>query len=232
MKKLILSAVMLAAAAFGRAEEPRSEHSEWLPSFSAIKVDAPVDITFVRVPDTEAPKIVYDTKGSYTTKFRAEVRDKVLCIRERPDSRRPERTTVTVRYNDVQRIDLSAATASFEGTLTAGMLDMTVGGGAKLTVAADIKDLVMDLSGESSVTLTGKVRYLTLFASTGTFDAAGAECMSARITAQSKAAVTLGVTDRLEARTSTGGTVRYKGDPRIVRTESRFMAGDISEIKN
>ena len=74
------------------------ERREWLTSFTAVEVSAPLDVRFVQVPDTEAPKIVYDTKGSYTTKFRAEVRDKVLRITERSDARRPERTSVTVSY--------------------------------------------------------------------------------------------------------------------------------------
>lgn len=52
-------------------------------------MSAPLDVKFVQVPDTEAPKIVYDTKGSYTTKFRAEVKDKVLRITERSDAAGP-----------------------------------------------------------------------------------------------------------------------------------------------
>lgn len=82
MKKMILTAVMLAAAALCRAQQPAEtgERREWLTSFTAVEVSAPLDVKFVQVPDTEAPKIVYDTKGSYTTKFRAEVKDKVLRI--------------------------------------------------------------------------------------------------------------------------------------------------------
>ena len=79
-------------------------------------MSAPLDVRFVQVPDTEAPKIVYDTKGSYTTKFRAEVRDKVLRITERSDARRPERTSVTVYYNSLERIAIADAVASFVST--------------------------------------------------------------------------------------------------------------------
>ena len=97
MKKMILSAVMLVFAASGRAQEAGAasptEHNEWLTTFEAVAVDADLDIKFVKVPDTEAPKIVYDTKGSYTSKFRAEVKDKTLRISERPDSRR----SITIR---------------------------------------------------------------------------------------------------------------------------------------
>ena len=132
MKKMILTAVMLAAAALCRAQQPAEtgERREWLTSFTAVEVSAPLDIRFVPVPDTEAPKIVYDTKGSYTTRFRAEVRDKVLRISERADARRPDRTSVTVYYNSLERIAIADAVATFDSTLVATVLHLTVGGQA------------------------------------------------------------------------------------------------------
>ena len=151
MKKMILSAVMLVFAASGRAQEAGAasptEHNEWLTTFEAVAVDADLDIKFVKVPDTEAPKIVYDTKGSYTSKFRAEVKDKTLRISERPDSRRPDRTEVTVYYNTLQSVSLSGAAAVFEGTVDAVQLDLTLGRKASLTAAFDVKDLRMELTG-------------------------------------------------------------------------------------
>lgn len=55
----------------------------------AVEVSAPLDVKFSAGSRHRTPKIVYDTKGSYTTKFRAEVKDKVLRITERSDARRP-----------------------------------------------------------------------------------------------------------------------------------------------
>ena len=151
MKKMILSAVMLVFAASGYAQETGAagagERNEWLPTFEAVAVDADLDVKFVRVPDTEAPKIVYDTKGSYTTKFRAEVKDKTLRISEKPDSRRPERTEVTVYYNALRAVSLSGAAATFVGTLDAAVLDVTVNRKASLTAKLDVKDLKMETDG-------------------------------------------------------------------------------------
>ena len=140
MKKMILTAVMLAAAALCRAQQPAEtgERREWLTSFTAVEVSAPLDVKFVQVPDTEAPKIVYDTKGSYTTKFRAEVKDKVLRITERSDARRPDRTSVTVYYNSLERVAIADAVATFDSTLVATVLDLTVGGMAQVTARMDV----------------------------------------------------------------------------------------------
>ena len=227
MKKMILSAVMLVFAASGRAQEAGAasptEHNEWLTTFEAVAVDADLDIKFVKVPDTEAPKIVYDTKGSYTSKFRAEVKDKTLRISERPDSRRPDRTEVTVYYNTLQSV--------FEGTVDAVQLDLTLGRKASLTAAFDVKDLRMELTGGSSATLTGKASYLTLFASTGRVAASGLEVMSAEVNAQSKADVSLWITDRFIGKTTTNARITYKGQPAVVRGGAKFMGGEISHVE-
>lgn len=230
MKKKILTAVTLLVCAFGhaqQAEKSATEVSEWLTSFDGVVVDAPVDITFVGVPATEAPKIVYDTHGSYTSKFKAAVKDKVLRIAERFESHRTDRTSVVVYYNDLRSLDLSDAAATFSGTLTATAFDLRVGGGARLTAALDVKDFKAELSAKSAATLTGKARYLWLYVSTGTFDASGLEAMAAQVNAVSGAQVQLWVTDRLEAKTSTNAKISYKGDPSILRVGTKFMGGDI-----
>ena len=157
MKKTILTVLMLCIVGLTRAESPANsgEQREWLTSFTAVEVTAPVDLHFYRVPDTEAPKIIYDTKGSYTTRFRFGVQDKVLRISERPDSRRPERTQVSVYYNSLDRIAIADAVATFDSTLVATVLDLTVGGMAEVKAPMAVKDLKLDITGKSRVTLTG-----------------------------------------------------------------------------
>ncbi|MBE6181240.1 MAG: DUF2807 domain-containing protein [Rikenellaceae bacterium] len=238
MKKLILSVILLLFAAsnviFAASQSNKvasTEKSEWLPSFTAIEVSAALDIVFVKVPTSDAPKIVYDTKGSYTTKFEFKVKDKVLHITERVDPRRPERTTVKVYYNTVDYVSVAEATASFEGTVKATTLDLAIGARASLTAALDVKDLDVKLTGRSTATLSGSVRYLTLAVSTGKADALQLETMSADVDASNNGTASLSVTERLCVTTTTGGKVNYKGQPEIVRGGAKFMGGDIKRIQ-
>lgn len=234
MKKLFFSIVMIAAALGARAQQTApaaAEKSEWLPAFTRIEASGAFDVVFERVPDSEAPKIVYDTKGSYTTKFRAEVKDRVLHIRERIDSRRPERTQVRVCYNMLSSFALTDAKASLADTLRQSLLDVALSGGASLEGALEVQDLDMSVSDKASALLGGSARYLTLQASGGQVNAAELESMSARVSAQSNAEVRVWVTDRLEARTSTGAVLRYKGEPAIVRTALKFMGGEIKPLE-
>ncbi len=234
MKKLFFSIVMIAAALGARAQQTApaaAEKSEWLPAFTRVEASGAFDVVFERVPDSEAPKIVYDTKGSYTTKFRAEVKDRVLHIRERIDSRRPERTQVRVCYNTLSSFALTDAKASLADTLRQSLLDVALAGGASLEGALEVQDLDMSVSDKASALLGGSARYLTLQASGGQVNAAELETMSARVSAQSNAEVRVWVTDRLEARTSTGAVLRYRGEPAIVRTALKFMGREIKPLE-
>lgn len=208
-----------------------SARSQWLAPFDAVEVDATVDIRFAEVPATEAPRIVYDTKGDDNTKFRAEVRNGVLRIRERADSHRTDRTQVTVCYNTLRSLTVTDARVSFANTLTAPMFDLTVGARSEVDLHADIQDLMMELSGDSRARLTGAVRYFTLDVSTGRVEALDMTCVSVIVTAKNKAQVTLDATDRLEARSATDASILYKRTPSLLRTSQSLLAGTIGRIE-
>lgn len=239
MKKLIFSAaVLLLAAATSvaqtastpAAEADKPDKSEWLRTFTAVEINAPATVRFVRVPESEASKIEYDTRGCTDSRFRFEVKDRVLHIHERTDARRTERTAVTIYYNDLQSLSVSDAAVSFSDTLRVTMLDLQVREGAAIRAVLDVKDLKMDLSGRSKAALSGSVRYLTLSASTGRVDALGLEVMAARVSVSTGGQVQLDVRERLEASTTTNGTLSYKQLPLLLRSGARFLGGDIARI--
>lgn len=233
MKRLLASLLLLTLCGAARAQISIEEggQRDWLTSFTAVEVAAPLDIRFVRVPDTEAPKIIYDTKGSTSTRFRFEVRDRVLTITERPDSRRTERTQVTVCYNTLERIAVADAVAKFDSTLRATVLDLTIGGEARVEAQLAVKDLNLNQTGRSRATLSGEARYLTLYLSTGSLDARALETMSTEANVTSSGTATLWVTDRFEGKTSTGGKITYRGTPTVVRGGTKFMGGDIIRVE-
>lgn len=242
MKKLISSltaALLFAGTDWAQTAEPTlaetsastSAKNEWLASFSSVQVNAPLDIVFVRIPANEAPKIVYDTKGSYTSKFRFEVKNRVLRISERNDERHPERTEVTVYYNTLESLSVTDATVEFREPIVGDLFDLTVGTRASLTATLDVKDLKMEVSGRCSAALAGSARYMTLAIATGTVEALDLEVMCARVNVTTGGSLTLNVTDRLEATTATNGTVRYKTKPAIMRSEIRLMGGTIDRAK-
>ena len=239
MKSSLLSAAALlfACTAWAQisdltpAELSPSAQQEWLQTFTAVEINAPLDIVFIRVPASEAPKIIYDTKGAYTTKFRFDIKNHVLRINEKADSRRPELTTVTVYYNTLESLSLIDATATFREPIVAKLFDLNLGSRAALTATLDIQDLNMTLAGNSTAKLDGTARYLTLEASNGVVDAANLSVVAARINVTSGGSVTVDASERLEATTSTNGTIYYIKEPALIRGGIRFMGGNIEQAK-
>lgn len=236
MKRLILCAVALlvASAGFGQTGEAAAAggqttvKNEWLKDFAAVEVNGAFDIELVQVPESEAPKIVYDTKGSSTTKFSFDIKDNVLRIYERVDTRRPERTAVKLYYNRLESLSVSEATATFRETVRGQLFDLMLGARALLHADLEVQDLNMEVDGRNSrAVLTGSARYLTLSVSSGAVDALAMPVVSARVTASSGGSAFVDATERLEATTSTNGRVNYKAKPEILRSVSRLMGGEI-----
>lgn len=232
MKKMFLTLLTLCLLGVMQAQTTTTDgpQREWLTSFTAVEVAAPIDVRFIRVPDDQAPKIIYDMKGAYTTRFRFEVRDRVLTIAERPDARRAERTEVSVYYNSLERIAIADARATFDSTLVATTLDLAVGGLARVEANLDVKDLKLELTGKSHTSLSGEARYVSLYLSSGTLEAGQLEVMSAEANVIGSGSASLWVTDRFEGSTSTGGKIAYRGNPTVIRGGEKFMGGDITRI--
>ena len=152
------------------------EKMEWLPSFNGVIVEGLFRIRFERVPMDQAPKIVFNTKGVYDSRFTAEVnKNKMLVISERIGTRERSETEVTVYYNNLKEIRISGANATFGEPIDFPQARCWFSNGAVVSAALDVKDLQMDVTGKSVVVLTGKVRYWDLNVSTAQVDAAAEE---------------------------------------------------------
>lgn len=228
MKKIVLIISLILFCAYGYAQND-GEQKEWLLDFSAIKIKAPSNVTFIKITDSVAPRIVYDTKGSYTSKFKFEVKNKTLYITEREESRRTTQTEIKVYYNALDKIDIQTAEVTFDSPVSGLMLDIVVGLGANVTIPLDMLDMRVNVSGKSTLTLTGDARYMSLYASSAVVNASEMDCMSALVKATASAKVSLNVYDRIEASTSTKATINYEGDPQIIRGDVSFLGGEINE---
>lgn len=232
MKKLILSVVLLLSGLGAASAQNEQGHSEWLTEFTELSLDGPFQLTLVQVAESEAPRIVYDTKGSYTSRFRAEVSDGVLVISERTENRRNTVTEVTVHCHALRRIRVTDATLKVIDTLRGTMLDLEVGGMASVDAALKVTDLQTELSGRSRAVLKGETRYMTLKASTGAVDASALRAMAVRAEASNGAVVSVRADERIEAKTSTNARIRYGGNPALVRGGAGFTGGEVAHVQD
>lgn len=212
------------------SEEPAS--TDWLPAFTRVAIDGPMKVRFVKIPKTEGPRIAYDTKGFYTSRFKAEV-DKNGCLRigERTDAKRKSTTEVTVYYHTIENLSAARADLTFAEPLDTPVIDVSFSSGATVDLPLDVLDLKLDITGKCRITLTGKARYLDLAVSTGKLDAEGLTVMSAAVSAVQGAEVRLDVTERLQAEAAGSSSIFYKGEPVVVRGRTSVFGGEIISEK-
>lgn len=214
------------------AAVPVMAKTDLLAQFSQLDIDGPIRITLHKVATAEEVKIVFDTKGDITTKFKADVDAKgVLRISERPDPARTATTEVELYYTHLSSVKVARAQAVFKDALANDLLDVRISGGAIVTLPIEALDVDVECTGRSSVILSGTTRYLTMNVSTAKVDAAKFTTMATTVKASHAADVTVNVTERLEAATATSARLSYKGKPRILRNRTQLFGGDITAIE-
>ena len=205
--------------------------TDWVTPFNRVKVDGPMNVVFKKVATSEECRITYDTKGNITSKFKFEVDKKgALVVSEKLDPKRTSVTDIIIYYNSLREVKISHAKTEFEDVVENDLFDLVVSGGA--TVALEIKtlDAAVECTGVSRLTLDGYTKYLTMRVSTAKVDCTKLSVVSATVDASHSSELRLTVSERLEATTSTGAKLLYKGYPTILRDHAMIFGGEIINI--
>ena len=205
--------------------------TDWVTPFNRVKVDGPMNVVFKKVATSEECRITYDTKGNITSKFKFEVDKKgALVVSEKLDPKRISVTDIIIYYNSLREVKISHAKTEFEDIVENDLFDLVVSGGA--TVALEIKtlDAAVECTGVSRLTLDGYTKYLTMRVSTAKVDCTKLSVVSATVDASHSSELRLTVSERLEATTSTGAKLLYKGYPTILRDHAMIFGGEIINI--
>ncbi len=205
--------------------------TDWLMAFNRVKVDGPMNVIMRQIPATEAPHIIYDTKGNITSKFKFEIsRNGELVITEKYDPKRTSVTDVVICYNTLREVRIAHAKAEFEDVIEDTIFDISVSGGAIVSLNIKTLDIAVECTGQSLLTMGGETKYLTMRASTAKVNCSQLDVVSATIDASHMAEVRAVISERLEATTSTGAKLLYKGYPTILRDHTAIFGGEIINI--
>ena len=206
---------------------------EPLPSFTSIDINAPIKLKLIKIDKSETPYIIYDTKGVYTSKFTYEVQKKdngILKIDERSDPKRESVTEVEVYFNELTDLSISKADTTVEGVLTSQLLDLYISNDSHFVAEINTLDVCVYASGKCSIILTGEARYQTVDISTAEYNAAKLNTVSTVASSSHNAVVKVNATERLEAKTSTGGKILYTTEPVILRSAITLFGGEIKPL--
>lgn len=208
-----------------------AQEQQYLAPFSTLDVDAPVKLTLVKIEEHEAPYIIYDTKGAEDPKFSFEVKDKKLKVRERNDSSRKTVTEVTIGFTHLEDISIAKADTKVEGVLTSKILDIYISKDAHFTAEVDVLDIMIYISGDSRVELTGQTEYHTAEVSSAHYNAHQMSSVSSIVDSSHSGVVRVSADERLELKTSTGGKIYYYSQPVILRSIVTTFGGEIALAK-
>lgn len=240
MRRVLVLTIFALASFVAMAQTPVAPATEqvvsipktdWLTSFNRVKIDGPMNVLFKKVATAEECRITYDTKGNITSKFKFEVDKKgVLVVSEKFDSKRTSVTDITIYYNTLREVKIAHAKALFEETIEGTLFDLIVTGGAMVSLDIKTMDTAVECTGVSRLTLSGSTKYFTMKVSTAKVDCTGLSIVSATIDASHSSETRVTITERLDATTSTGAKLLYKGSPIILRDHTAVFGGEIINI--
>lgn len=234
MRRLLLIICSIFCVMELSAQEPQTSDNQFttmtLSDFNIIDVDAPIRLTLIRQDVGKSPVIEYNTHGNYTSKFTAEVdtRTKTLKISERSEFKRESITEVRVYFHTLSDISIAKADVTVEDTLNSQLLDIDISGDAHFKANIDVLDFKIYVSGKSRVSISGNTLYQSADITTAHYDALHLECVATIVSTSHNAVAKVDARERLEAKTSTGGSIYYKSEPVIFRSESTLFGGMIS----
>lgn len=217
MKRIVISilAVLWSLAVTAQQSEIRS-----IGSFKGIKAGEAIDV-YLKKGDKESVKV--EVSGVSLSDVLTELSGGYLKIHMRDGNYHGRRDVkVWVTYVELDKISASSASNVFsEGPIKAGTLDIHASSAASIEISVDGGSLTIHASSAGDIMLEGKAKSIQAEASSaGEIDAYNLSVESAEANASSAGSIKLNVSTELEAQASSGGSIRYRGNPSKTNTNS------------
>ncbi|MBT1695794.1 DUF2807 domain-containing protein [Fulvivirgaceae bacterium PWU4] len=210
MKKFVF--VVLACSvvmAYGQQTETRK-----VEPFTGVKTQEGVDV-YLKKGDKESVRV--EVTGTSPDNVITEVSGSYLKVHMKEGVGRFTRVDakVYVTYVNVNKLSASSAGSIFsEGTLKANNMEISASSAGSIEVNVEAHSIESSASSAGDVELKGKTQSLSVDASSaGEIDAYDLEAENVEAEASSGASVKISVSKALSARASSGGDIRYRGNP-------------------
>jgi hypothetical protein len=217
MKKvgILVLFVLTACGAIAQESETRQ-----LASFRGVRVGEAIDL-YLKKGDKESAKV--EVENVNLSDVVTEVSGNYLRIHMRQGNYHGRRTVkVYLTYVTLEKLSASSASNVFsEGTMKTPRLDVAVASAANVELQLESDDVTVDVASAGDITLEGKAKNLSIEASSaGSVDAYNFECEKVEATVSSAGSAKINVTKTLNAEASSGGSIRYRGNPSSTNTDS------------
>jgi len=217
MKKSIVVFFLLFATSILFAQESEQRQPG---SFRGIKAAEAIDV-YLKKGDKESVKV--EVSGTKLSNVITEVSGNTLRIHMQSGNYRDRKNVkVYVTYVLLDRIAASSASNVFStGTIKATSFDINASSAASVEISLEATNTTLSASSAADIVLQGKSKSLEVEASS----AADINCYDfesevVNASASSAGDIKINATKELEAHASSGGSVRYRGNPSKTNTGS------------
>ena len=206
--------LLFSTVAFGQSKETRD-----LGDFSSVSVGEAIDLVLIQ---GNANQAVVNARGIDLSDVLTEISGSRLKVHLDDGRYNNVDVSIVLTSKAIDKLQVSsAANVETEGVLKADDLEVAVSSAGEAELELSVVDLEVDISssGELSVSGTAQTQDVEV-SSAGSYNGADLKCKEADVSVSSAGSAKLNVTGSLNANASSGGSVRYTGDPDKVRENS------------
>lgn len=190
--------------------------SKTLPAFTSISTSGSVSVELIK---GMSPKAEYTIlKGNEEDLF-IEVNDGELSVKIKSKNRKwsgsGTKASVKVYYQTLNEIDCSAGSSiAAYSEIESPSMEIEASSGSSCQIKLNTKDLKVDASSGTTVTVSGTSKIASYDASSGAkINASANESETVNADVSSGANVNAFATKSINADASSGGSIKYKGNP-------------------
>ena len=189
-------------------------------SFDVILVKGKEGKITIKGEENIIPYIITEVKGSTLN----------IKYKKNINVRLTRRLTVTVTYNDIQKVSLGGSgNVSSEGKIKAADFKVSLGGSGNITLDIDADEVKSSIGGSGNIKLSGNSKELTCsIAGSGSIKAYELETDKLYATIAGSGSIKTTVKTKIKAKVVGSGSVYYKGNPKYIDTKS-VGSGDVIE---
>ncbi len=190
--------------------------SKSLPFFTNVTTSGAVNVELIK---GDEPRAEYTIQKGNQEDLIIEVKDGELSVKIKSNDKKwsgsGTKAIVKVYYQSISRIECSAGSSlSAYSEISAPSMVIEASSGANCQVKINSKDLKVNASSGARISISGTSKVANYEASSGSkIDASGNQSESVDAEASSGAKILAHATKAITADASSGGTIRYKGNP-------------------
>lgn len=211
---LILSFIGIATVATAQQSENRS-----VGTFKGVKVAEGIDV-YLKKGDKEALRV--EVTGIKPSDVITEISGDYLKIHMQEGRYRDRTVKVYVTYVEINKLSASSASNIFaDGPIKTKELSLSASSAATVDIQVDVDNLEVSASSAADLELRGKARTVEIDASSaGEVDAYDLVADIVEVDVSSAGSAKVNAVKEINAQASSGGSIRYKGNPERSNTNS------------